>query len=218
MEVKLTYNMIIVLIFILGIGITNPFLRWVKFCYYFKKTDHFKEILKDFSTMEIEISKRHKLGFASPDNPRDMQCYIQKKCQDEYLDQYEVLRTNIAENIPAICLIASEIGISTIRITGRGGHISEVCIFSSSLEDLGYTETRWPTRFDTLNKMIGILKVTRWTSFIQIFNPKTCLTRVLKIPFFLLKATGFNVDKIEDSVWGHFFKLLFFIGLVVVFS
>lgn len=213
------YEMKIFLLCLLAIGIINPFLRWVRYYRYLKRTVHFREILKKLSTMEEDVSKNLKLTLASPGSPRDNQYYIQIKCQEMYSDKYESLRKEVAENIPAIRLIASQIGISTVRLSYPapvvGGPISEVCIFGSVLEDLGYVETRWHTRFDALDKMIGILKDTRFSSFIQIFNPIAWLTTILRVPFFLLKATGFNVDKIEDSVWGHLFKLLFFIGLIV---
>lgn len=170
--------------------------------------------------MEEEVSKSLKLSLISAGTPRDNQYYIQIKCQEKYSDKYESLRREIAEKIPAMRLIASQIGINTRRQTYLppvvGGPISEVCIFGSILEDLGHAETRWHTRFDTLDQMIGILKETRLSSFIKIFYPISWLTTILRIPFSLLKATGFNVDKIEDSIWGHFFKLLFFICLILV--
>ncbi|MCS5707779.1 hypothetical protein CC99x_002550 [Candidatus Berkiella cookevillensis] len=211
-------QMIYISLGLLIIGLSGPILRFAKYLLYLRRVTSFKAKLENFSEMEEKISVNIKPTFIL--SPREAQYCLQLKCKKEYGVQYESLRTQVAEEIPGICFVASQIAINTSRQSylalAVGGPIIGICIFGSALEDLGHVETKWQTRFDTLDKMIGILKTARASSFIQIFDPRSWLTSILRIPFYLLKATGFNIEKIEDSLLGHLFKAAFLIAIIMV--
>lgn len=197
-------------------------IRLVKYSYELKKVIKFKLALEKFCVLENDIrntgsNNEYMLGC----DPRTHQLYIHKKFKEKYLDQFDSLRCEIAESIPAIRRIAYQIGVQVIRESfparSVGGPVIPVCIFESVLEDLGYVETQYSTRFDCLNKMIGILKETKTSALINLFNPFNWLAVTLKIPFMIIKATGFNIDKIENGLWGVFIKTSFIILMVWIF-
>jgi len=45
---------------------------------------------------------------------------------------------------------------------------------------------------------------------------KEALVFVLRIPFLLVKATGFDVAKVEDELWAKLFKLLYLLALIYI--
>jgi fumarate reductase subunit D len=46
--------------------------------------------------------------------------------------------------------------------------------------------------------------------------PSVVLVFVLRIPFRLLEATGFNIAKIEDTPWARLFKVLEIVVILYV--
>lgn len=62
--------------------------------------------------------------------------------------------------------------------------------------------------------MIGILTEAKKTALIQMFNPLSWLSVILRIPFLFISLTGFNIEKIENEIWGKLFKLLFLLLLI----
>ena len=65
---------------------------------------------------------------------------------------------------------------------------------------------------DNLNRLIGQCEKRKKSDFLKIINPFYLLyllvSFILKIPFILIKLTGFNVSKIEDHLLGKIFKIL----------
>ncbi len=181
-----------------------------------EKILQFKVLLKEFCMLEDGERKHSPRTFGV--SHTEKQLLVQKKCVEKYPEKYSDLREKIAQEIPIIRQISWSVGIGTVRQSYppsiTGGPIILVDIFESVLEDHGYTPTQNSTRFDHINKLIGKLTKAKSDAFKQIFNPFSWLSFILKIPFLILKQTGFNVDKIEDALWGKLFKL----GLVLLLA
>ncbi len=181
-----------------------------------KKTLQFEVLLKEFCTLEDEERKHSSWTLGV--NHTEEQLLLQKRCVKKYPEKYLDLRKKITQEMLTIRQIAWLVGIGTVRQScpppSPGGPIIPVDIFESILEDHGYSPTGNITRFDYINKLIGKLTKAKSDAFKQIFNPLSWLSFILKIPFLILKQTGFNVDKIEDALWGKLFKLVFLLFLV----
>lgn len=164
-----------------------------------------------------DYSSKNK-GFGISLNSRQIQSFIQRKCESQSLE-YKLLRTKIAQEIPKIKRIANNIAIPTGRWSQLGRHEPVlVDVFESVLEDYGYEPTQHRTREDTIDRMIGILNEAKSSAFRRLFNPLNWISLLLRIPFLIVQQTGFNVLKIEDQIIGRGFKLLFLlIGIYVLF-
>lgn len=195
-------------------------LKYFKYSRELKIVIVFQEKLDKLYELEKKINEKL---FNRPDsgtffNHREIQLSVQKMGIKEYGMLYKNLRAEIAQQIPKIRRIAAGIGVQTERYSCpsviTGGPTLPVGIFDSILEDLGYSPTEHSTREDTLNKMIGILKEIKKQALIQMLNPLTPLRFLLRMPFIIIKQTGFNTDKIEDELIGKTFKLMFLVILI----
>ncbi len=187
-----------------------------------KRVSRFKNMLKKFcgleSAVRAEASRSYSSDFFSV---RESQAHVQNRCLKKFTNEYSDLRDEIAKEIPGISRIAWSLGVNTERLSYPppmvGGPVIPVDVFHSILEDYGYVPTHEITRFDTLNKMLGILKETKQAALFQAFNPLNWLSNFLKIPFWLIRQTGFNTEKIENALWGKLFRLLELLILIYVF-
>lgn len=99
---------------------------------------------------------------------------LQKKSNDKNPVKYQLMRSSLAEKIPRICRIANHLGEQTEGFSypsATGGPIIPVNIFYAVIEDHGYVPTINSTRYDALDKIIGILKEVKKSALIQSFNP-----------------------------------------------
>lgn len=189
-------------------------LKYIKYSRELKTVIIFHEKLNQLHKFEAKIKQKffNRTNSSLVVNHRKIQLCVQKKCKQQYGKPYQNLRVEIAQQIPKIRRIAAGIEVQTERHSYpapvTGGPVLPVGIFDSILEDLGYVRTEHTTREDTLNKMVGILKETKKCAFIRIFSPFAHLQFLLKIPFLIIKQTGFNTDKIENELIGKTFKLL----------
>jgi hypothetical protein len=72
---------------------------------------------------------------------------------------------------------------------------------------------------DIMNQMEGACEKQVIIERRHLFNPFywvfELLTFILRIPFLLIRTSGFHVEKFEEQFWGRFFKL---IELIVILS
>ncbi len=65
---------------------------------------------------------------------------------------------------------------------------------------------------DDINKTLGVVRQQVQVERRHVLNPAwwfwQAVTFILRIPFRLLEATGFDVAKIEDTLWARLFKAL----------
>ena len=185
-----------------------------------KKLLNFKSIFKKFCNLENDIRSKYYENYRySPGlTVLDHQRIIQEKCLKAFGEKYNILRNEVAQNIPVVQNIASILGVNTRRLSTIPGRIAiPIDIFDSALEDHGYGATDNTTRFDCLEKMIGILDEAKNKACWNSFNPLHWIRLILRLPFLLIKQTGFNLDKIENEFWGRLFKLAFLLLLIYFF-
>ena len=178
-----------------------------------KKINKFEVLLKEFCQMENEGKKIYYKDYHNSydfPQPRETQSTVQKICMQKYNSTYQTCRTELAKQIPSMQKIAHKLGINSYRVGQApaviGGAQYEIEIFNSLLEQSGYTELEPTVVFDTVSKMKGELNENIRSEWRRILNPLTWTSFILKIPFLLIKQTGFNIDKIENELWGKLIK------------
>jgi hypothetical protein len=101
-----------------------------------------------------------------------------------------------------------------------GGPVIPVNIYESILQDDSHCHIPNQRKLDTLNKLIGQLEGKIEFEFKKVVNPffwlGFVLEKVLRIPFWLLSKTGFEISKIEDHFLGKLFKLVEIVALLYV--
>jgi hypothetical protein len=137
---------------------------------------------------------------------------------------YDESRQQVSKALLRAVRIGHEIGVPLDLISypapAVGGPVVRVNLFQAILEDdshggVGLTRIR-----DALDQTVGGCeeRVERERRYLR--NPlnwvKEALVFVLRIPFLLVKATGFDVAKVEGELWAKLFKLLYLLALIYV--
>ncbi|MCK0538471.1 hypothetical protein [Alcanivorax quisquiliarum] len=134
----------------------------------------------------------------------------------EVAEKYQELREELAKKTPKIIRIAKSTGVPctvhSYPAPAVGGPVIPVNLFQAILHDDSHGGIDRQRIYDTINTLRGQLEEKIRLEFWRIINPAYWLGRilemVLRIPFWLLSKTGFDVTKIEDHFLGKFFKVL----------
>src|SRR5690554_4269379 len=134
----------------------------------------------------------------------------------EVVEEYQELREEIAKKTPKIIRIAKSAGVPctvhSYPAPAVGGPVIPVNLFQAILHDDSHGGIDRQRIYDTINTLRGQLEEKIRLEFWKIINPGHWLGRmlemVLRIPFWLLSKTGFDVAKVEDHFLGKLFKVL----------
>lgn len=138
--------------------------------------------------------------------------------------EYAPLRQSYARMIPGANLISERTGILWHRqgraapLEGRApfqGSVFELILNRpSDLADLD-TDLR-----DTANQVIGVLEQRLREERRRLFNPfywiAKAATLIVRLPYNLLKISGFDVDKMQEHFIARLFQLLYVIALILI--
>lgn len=138
--------------------------------------------------------------------------------------RYQELRETIARKIPNIIHISRRAGIPDVLQSypppAVGGPIIQVNIYGSILQDDSHGGISNQRKLDTINELIGQLEAKIEFQFKKIVNPfywlGLLIEKVLRIPFWLLSKTGFEISKIEDHFLAKIFKLIEIVALLYI--
>jgi len=142
----------------------------------------------------------------------------------ELLTRYQYLRETIARRIPSIIHISRRAGIPDVLHSypapAVGGPVIPVNIYQSILQDDSHGVIPNQRKLDTINTLIGQLEGKIDFEFKKVINPFYWLgfsiEKILRIPFWLLSKTGFEISKIEDHFLGKTFKLVEVVVLLYI--
>jgi len=144
--------------------------------------------------------------------------------RDPILDsEGEELRKEINHLLSDVDFIVNASGTSTvIRYTpppAIGGYIQDVNLLRN-IFNLHLYQITPINVLDMIDVSLGVYQADRKNSIIRAINPFFWLYRIykwiVKLPFMLLADAGFNSSKIEGSLAGKIFKLLYEIFLLFV--
>lgn len=128
---------------------------------------------------------------------------------------YQKMRELIARDMSRAVSIARRLQVPAdltfYPAPAIGGPVIELHAFEAILHDPTHRGLDRQVIVDDLNRTIGAAEERVSVEFRRLINPlywlKEGLKLVLRIPFMLIEATGFNVAKIEDHLWGRLFKV-----------
>lgn len=146
--------------------------------------------------------------------PRERQAAVQSRAlgKKDYLKLREWVAMEVSRASHIARLRGAPIDIQSIPPRSVGGVILPINIFYTILQDTSYGGVSNQMILDAINLTIGgcTKKVRR--DFWRLINPfywiKELIKFILRIPFLVIKTTGFDVSKIEDHLFGRLFKLL----------
>lgn len=163
----------------------------------------FEKLLEHFYQMKNACYTKNTLEISSGDYEE----LLHEECIKQFGAEYEELRKKIAKTIPIMKEIATLLKFNPTYTLILRGTSTPVCIFDSILSP-GYEPMPRREILDYLNKMIGSLENNKRKAIYTLINPLAWLSFILKIPFWIIKQTGFNVDKVEDHLIGKLIKLV----------
>jgi len=102
-----------------------------------------------------------------------------------------------------------------------GGPVIRQGIFSAILQDMSHGgQVTNQMIFDALNQTIGECKAEVASEFKHLINPlywiKEIIVMIIRIPFIIVQASGFDVSKVEDHFLAKAFKLLEIIVIIYI--
>jgi hypothetical protein len=138
---------------------------------------------------------------------------------------YQEQRNAVSQGILRATRIAKRFGVPLILTSYPapivGGPVINQSLFSAILKDFthgGFADKQ--SIVDALNQTIGECKSVASREKRHLVNPlywiKEMLVFVIRIPFWLIEVSGFDVSKFEDHFFGKLSKLLFFILLFII--
>ena len=136
----------------------------------------------------------------------------------------KALREQLAKDIPRAIRIARKNAVpvdwKSYPPPITGGAIITVNALRAILQDTSYGGIEPSEIRDIINMTIGTAEERLRTEFFHLINPFYWLLEfvifALRIPFYLVSATGFDVSKIEDHFLAKLFKLVEMIVIVYV--
>lgn len=150
----------------------------------------------------------------------DMQKYRQEEASKN--PNYQGLREEIAKNTVYATRIISKVNIG-LTITSYpapavGGPVIYINMLDAILNDYTHGGVEPQLIIDTLNKTIGIYERLVEEEFYNMINPlywiKSMFLLIIKMPYNILKLSGFDVAKIEQALWGKAINLLWMLMLI----
>ncbi|MGB8656298.1 MAG: hypothetical protein WCE90_00755 [Candidatus Zixiibacteriota bacterium] len=137
---------------------------------------------------------------------------------------YQTIREWISKNVLEVCRIARKRGapvdLQSVPPPAVGGAIVPVNLFYAVLKDTSHGGVSKQWIYDTINNTIGACEKTVKREYRNLFNPfhwlGSLLVFILRIPFMIIAASGFSVEKVEDHFWGKLFKLIEIIVILYI--
>jgi hypothetical protein len=160
------------------------------------------------------------LGFNPATNEAARQAVIKEYAPLE--QRMFELREKISKTIRRASRIAAKSDASLIVVSypapAIGGAIFKMNVFDAILRDYSDRRIGNDDIWNTINEAIGGCEERLEIEWRHLKNPlywiKTAFTFILRIPFMIIAATGFDVSKVEDHFLAKLFKL---IEVVVIF-
>lgn len=131
-------------------------------------------------------------------------------------ENYQQMRAPVSSGVLRASRLARRFGVPTnyreIPPPLLGGPIIEAHLFHSVLADPSRGGIDNQMVYDALNQTISELEVQFEKDRRRLVNPLywaiELLTLIVRFPFLLIEASGFDVHKVEDHIFGRLFKLL----------
>jgi len=181
-----------------------------------------KDFKQDVSKLwRIENQTTKKIRDGEFDSDDEYQTVLQAIASE--VEGYTDVRNRVAKGVLCANRIATRLGVPIIcqshPAPAVGGPVIQQSFFSAILRDMthGAQIDRQMIK-DVMNQTIGECEARLSVEKRHLINPlywiKELVVTMIRIPFMLIEASGFDVSKVEDHFLGRIFKL-FEIGIIL---
>jgi len=176
----------------------------------------FREDVLDLRAREEAARSWRPSSFRSLEQPPDV--------QDD--PAYQQARERVAQGMSRAVRIGRSLGVPVDMRShpapAVGGPVIDVNLFEAVLVDGTGRRMNPQWVVDALNRTVGECQEAVRVERLRAWNPFYWLwvafVFVLRIPFLLLEATGFDVAKIENHLWGRLFKVAEVVGIAYLLA
>jgi hypothetical protein len=157
-------------------------------------------------------------------DPREHQERLQREASS--IEGYQQVRERVTKGILRVNRIAHRLRVPTefraFPMAALAGQlpIITLSLFRAIICDTSYTGVNRQLIYDALNQTIGECEARVAVEFRRLINPlywiKEVLVLVIRIPFILIEASGFDVSKVEDHLLAKAFKLLEVVAIIYI--
>jgi hypothetical protein len=173
--------------------------------------------LWQFEDQAIERLKSHGASLSSRDPiPVERQELIQSEASK--IQGYRQIREQIVKGVLRANRIASRLrvpaGLVSYPMPAMAGRmpIIDISCFDAIIRDISYQGVGRQEIYDALNQTLGECEARVALELRHLINPlywiKELLVFIIRIPFLLVEASGFDVGKVEDHFLAKAFKLV----------
>ena len=182
----------------------------------------FGNAVMDLWKIEDEAAKSLKPRGLSPPSLSEIRRLSQVEASKR--KDYPAVRAQVAQGVPRAKRIADRLGLlgvyESYPMPAVGGPVISVTLFDAILHDPTYSGVPKQLIVDALNQTLGACQERVPVEFRHLINPvywlKELLVFIIRIPFMLFEASGFDVSKIEDHFIGRAFKLVYALILIAI--
>lgn len=141
----------------------------------------------------------------------------------EHLSFTKTLREQLARGLPRAKRLANEFSVPVIAVDPSTG--GQYHAYSTILNDDGRGFIQDRQKLDLLNEVIGACQELERKELFQLLNPiswaTNSITKILRVPFWVLETSGFKTESFEKSLAGsvlRLFEILAIIALLLYFG
>ncbi len=142
----------------------------------------------------------------------------------EHVDNYQDVREKVAKGVHRAVRLGYKHGISSDVQSAPprtvGGVIIPQNIIMATITDNSYGGIERQLILDTVNMIIGACEAHVQAEWGRLKNPlnwlKEGLKFILRIPFMIFEASGFNVGKVEEHLFAKLFKVVEVILIIYI--
>lgn len=140
------------------------------------------------------------------------------------MDGYPQAREQVVKDVLRVSKIAQQHGVpymfQSYPAPAVGGPVISVNIFQAILTDTSHVGFERRIIKDAIDQTIGACEDQLGIEVRRLLNPlywvKELIVAIIRIPFLLIEASGFDTSKIEDHLFARLFKLLEIIALIYI--
>jgi hypothetical protein len=187
----------------------------------------FREDVLELGRMEGsvrgEFGNYAALGGFRASIPSERQKMLQS-IANERVEGYQDARERVSKGVLRAIRIARMLRIPTdvtsVPAPMVGGAVIPQNILMATITDNSHGGIQQQLILDTMNMIVGGCETRVETEWRRLLNPlnwiKEILSFILRIPFMIIEATGFDVHTIENHLFGRLFKLIEVILIIYI--
>jgi hypothetical protein len=139
-------------------------------------------------------------------------------------ENYTIIRANYTKMIPRASQITEEQRVSHHRKIRsapiEGGNLFSGSIYKAILDPPSSLIDLDVDFYDTVNQVLGSLEWRKVKELRQVRNPlywlKEFIVFIIRLPFTLIRISGFDIKIVEEHFLGKLFQLLYVMALILL--